>query len=523
MASDRPTLSYDLGGTTVSVGLVAADSRLQGAVVERALTSPSSLEAISADLATATANCLARAGIAEQSDACVAGVAGALPGPSDYHHGTSWMRHKLPALYGRTLATLIGLPDRPLAFINDAVAAALGEAVAGAARDCSRCLVLTLGTGLGSCYLEGGEPVEHGPGVPPGGQLWNQPFGGSPDTTVEDEVGAATLVERYGRLRGGEHRAPELVEIAERARRDDPVARAVFSHLAHSLAIGIAPSVRDFAPDRIILAGGVARSHQLFAPELEAALVDLVGGRPTPVVAAQLGAAAPLVGAARALAERVARFERRRVIFLHGFASSPGAYKAGRFVRALARHDVAVEVPALDEGDFRGVTLARHLALLDRLTAGQPPGSVLLVGSSFGAYAAALFAERSDRVAAMVLMAPAFDFARRWAERLGPEQMARWARDGEMLTMHFGSGREEPIAWGLITDARTQPPYPDVRVPTLVLHGDRDDVVPPESSRRFVAGRPNAELVVLDADHGLAEATEEILDRAIAFLAPWWH
>ena len=39
--------------------------------------------------------------------------------------------------------------------------------------------------------------------------------------------------------------------------------------------------------------------------------------------------------------------------------------------------------------------------------------------------------------------------------------------------------------------------YPDVRVPTLILHGVKDDVVPIERSRTFAADKPWVRLVEL--------------------------
>ena len=45
---------------------------------------------------------------------------------------------------------------------------------------------------------------------------------------------------------------------------------------------------------------------------------------------------------------------------------------------------------------------------------------------------------------AIVLFAPAFGFAARWEERLGPAAAAEWRTRGTMTVMHWGTGREEP-------------------------------------------------------------------------------
>lgn len=209
------------------------------------------------------------------------------------------------------------------------------------------------------------------------------------------------------------------------------------------------------------------------------------------------------------------------LVYLHGFASSPGSHKAVVFVQALRARGVEPVVPDLNEGDFTGLTLSRQVRLVRHLTRGQEPGSVVLVGSSMGAYVAALFAAQSRLPAAAVLMAPAFDFARRWERHLGPEAMARWERDGAMDTMHFATGRMTPIGWQLMADARAQPAFPDPGVPTLVLHGRRDEVVDPAGSVAFARGKDHVELVLLGADHGLGEAVDQVLARSLSFLEPW--
>jgi pimeloyl-ACP methyl ester carboxylesterase len=209
------------------------------------------------------------------------------------------------------------------------------------------------------------------------------------------------------------------------------------------------------------------------------------------------------------------------LVYLHGFASSPGSNKARRFIGALTGYPVRLSVPDLNEGDFEGMTLSRALDLVERLTAQEAPGSVLLVGSSLGGYTAALFAARSDKVAALVAMAPAFDFAQRWAERLGPEEVERWQRQGSLPMHHYGLGREDRIGFGLLEDARTHDPFPAVDVPTLVIHGKGDDVVGCAGSERFADGKDNVTLELIDSDHMLSNSVDWIVERSLRFFEPW--
>lgn len=209
------------------------------------------------------------------------------------------------------------------------------------------------------------------------------------------------------------------------------------------------------------------------------------------------------------------------LIYLHGFASSPGSFKARRFIGALPAYHVRLSIPDLNEGDFEGLTISRQLALLERLTVAEPERSVLLIGSSLGGYTAALFAAASEKVAALVAMAPAFDFARRWAARLGPEAVERWRQEGSLETHHYGQARSASIGFGLLEDAGNHAAFPDVTVPTLVFHGEHDDTVDPEVSRTFARDRDNVTLAMLPSDHMLGDAVEQIIAQTFSFLTPW--
>src|SRR5262245_23744021 len=103
-----------------------------------------------------------------------------------------------------------------------------------------------------------------------------------------------------------------------------------------------------------------------------------------------------------------------RHIYLHGFASSPQSGKATYFRRRFDERALTLDVPLLDEGNFEQMTMSSQVAVLDRAVAGEP---TVLIGSSLGGYLAAWYASRHPEVTKLVLMAPAFQFLRRWRAR----------------------------------------------------------------------------------------------------------
>ena len=61
--------------------------------------------------------------------------------------------------------------------------------------------------------------------------------------------------------------------------------------------------------------------------------------------------------------------------------------------------------------------------------------------------------------------------------------------------------------------------WPDVRVPTLIVHGARDDVVEPEVSRLWAAGKRHVRRIETDDDHTLGASIPLIATESEQFLA----
>ncbi|MCW5980151.1 MAG: alpha/beta fold hydrolase [Bryobacteraceae bacterium] len=204
-----------------------------------------------------------------------------------------------------------------------------------------------------------------------------------------------------------------------------------------------------------------------------------------------------------------------RIIYLHGFASSPTSSKARYFVDRLAAEGVLVEVPDLAQGDFENLTLTRQLQLVEALANGQP---VRIMGSSLGGYLAALYAARHPEVEKLVLLAPAFQFASRFRERLGSSQVDLWATRGHLGFYHYGDGAERPLRYCFLQDLDAYEDFPRIAQPCLILHGRHDDVVPWHLSREFIGHNPQARLVILETDHQMLDVKNRMWESIRDFL-----
>ena len=115
---------------------------------------------------------------------------------------------------------------------------------------------ITLGTGLGSAFIDDGEIVRTGARVPPGGELYTRRFRDAP---VEETISRAALLARYG-VRADE--GIDVEQIAQRALAGEPAARRVFARprertraVPHPVAACVQPDLsRGRRLDRTLLA-----------------------------------------------------------------------------------------------------------------------------------------------------------------------------------------------------------------------------------------------------------------------------
>ena len=204
-----------------------------------------------------------------------------------------------------------------------------------------------------------------------------------------------------------------------------------------------------------------------------------------------------------------------RIVYLHGFASGPQSSKARYFRTLIERAGAPVLIPDLAEGDFEHLTITGQLAVIDHAVAGEP---VALIGSSLGGYLAALYAARHLNVQKAVLLAPAFGFAHRWPERLGPAQVAAWRHNGIIDVFHYAENRNRKLGYQLLADGESFEDYPDFTQSALIFHGTHDDAVPVRYSQEFAAIHPNAALEVLDAGHDLLNVLDYMAPKILSFL-----
>jgi len=169
----------------------------------------------------------------------------------------------------------------PLFALNDARMALLGEWQHGAGQECSDLVMVTLGTGIGSAVLIGGELLigKHFQAGNLGGHFVVNHKG---TVCTCGNVGCVEAEASTWRLPSLLKEHPEFSESAikneevldfralfHHAAMNDRVAKEVLEHCLSAWAAGIINMIHAFDPEMIILSGGIMKSSGVILPALQ--------------------------------------------------------------------------------------------------------------------------------------------------------------------------------------------------------------------------------------------------------------
>jgi len=211
-----------------------------------------------------------------------------------------------------------GRTGLPVFVDNDANMAALAESLYGAARGARHAVVLTIGTGIGGGLILGGEVYRGASGA--GAELGHTVIeiegpacqGNCPGHGCVETFASGTALGREGRAAA--EREPDSVlgamlaegeeidgkAVTEAALSGDATARGVFDLVGSRLGVALTSFANVFEPEVFVVGGGVIAAGDLLLDPArrELAARALPPMKETPVVAAELGSDAGMIGAA---------------------------------------------------------------------------------------------------------------------------------------------------------------------------------------------------------------------------------
>lgn len=247
------------------------------------------------------------------------GVAVASVGPLDLRRGRVVRPANLPFEQLELVGPLEEELGKPVLLVNDAVAAAWGEKIRGAARGCENVVYVTLSTGIGvGAVVDGrlltgkdGNAHEAGHIVVDyrsrircgcgGVGHWEALASGSGIPRYASYLASTSYRgllarSRLARLIERGELTPE--DLFEAARLGDELARAIVDELGRVNAAGVASVVNAYDPEVVVLGGAIALNNpDLVIPPIDGYMSEYLINRRPRLVLAELGDDAGLIGA----------------------------------------------------------------------------------------------------------------------------------------------------------------------------------------------------------------------------------
>ena len=263
-------IGADIGGSHITCAAIdlVSGKILKDTVSERSVNNQAPAQEIIDVWADALAGSLRKLQLDN-----VKGIGFAMPGPFDYVKGICYIRGvaKYENLYGvnvgEAIAGALKVPDDFLIrFMNDASSFAVGEAWAGSATNERKSLSITLGTGFGSAFISDRIPIVDGPLVPRIGCVYHLPYR---DGIADDYFSTRGLLGRYRKITGKELKG--VKELAALAGSDKTVS-ALFADFGENLAIFLAPWLKGFEAEILVIGGNISHAYNLFGVVFESSL-----------------------------------------------------------------------------------------------------------------------------------------------------------------------------------------------------------------------------------------------------------
>ena len=281
------TLGVDVGGTKVAAGLVNA----KGTILFQSRVAMPVREDAAAGFAALERAINAVFEAQPQARAAITGIGICAPGPLDPIRGVVLNPPNLPCWRNFPLAAEVQRAFHVCAKVdNDANAAALAEAVWGAAVGFRNVFYATLGTGIGTGIIfdrriyhgrtgsaaEGGHvSIDYnGPrcGCGKRGCIEALCSGPAIAQRARAPLMESSMQSRMGELAGGNLEKLTAEHVAEAFRAGDVLAREVLEATADLLTVWLGNMIDLLEPDVIVFGGGVAHLMSEFFPRMQTEL-----------------------------------------------------------------------------------------------------------------------------------------------------------------------------------------------------------------------------------------------------------
>lgn len=208
------------------------------------------------------------------------------------------------------------------------------------------------------------------------------------------------------------------------------------------------------------------------------------------------------------------------VILCHGLATSKNSGTYVGITKLLNEENISTF--RLDfyghgesEGNFEDITVSEATDdILNAIAFLKSEGyqKIGLMGGSFGGIACILAAAQTAGLLVLALKSPVIDYLGKFLEQKTKEELETWKKQGYIFKKRW-DGRKLKLNYSLFEDVEKIDGYgavKKIKIPTIIVHGDRDESIPIEQSQKTAELMENCKLVVMPgADHSYSNPDDK--------------
>jgi len=231
------------------------------------------------------------------------------------------------------------------------------------------------------------------------------------------------------------------------------------------------------------------------------------------------------------LSKPTSQKEKPIIILCHGFSTS----KEGRTYVRLEKilNDSGISTFRFDffghgesEGIFEEITTSEAVDDIQnaiRFLKESDYKKIGLVGSSFGGMASIIEAGKTNDLYVLALKSPVSDYLGLIHSREDEQEIKKWKEKG-VIEVAGVDGETRTLKYSFYEEAqkvKAYEPAQKIKIPALIVHGNDDETVPIEQSRKTASLIENCRLEIIEgADHTYSkpEHFEKMLDLISGFI-----
>ena len=212
------------------------------------------------------------------------------------------------------------------------------------------------------------------------------------------------------------------------------------------------------------------------------------------------------------------------IIYLQGIGSGPASQKGLLIREHFSARGFKVSLPSVTVPSLEQLSPRAAVGRVRDLIRQGAHGDLILMGSSFGAFLSVhayhgLSEDERAHVKALILLAPALNPWDPSSGLLTPDREQIWRERGSAPVLDLESGVEVPVHYRFVEELREfDSSAVRLDIPTLIVHGIDDEVVPSAQSRDFAESRPSVSLVLVQDTHQLLNEAPKMLSVIERFI-----